>query len=1602
MYSSAFNNNLIGTPDPHTGTYSFKFNLASFKSCYGFGPEFNLNINFNHLATFSSSSGQTQLLGMGWSFNFSIYDSKSEILTLSDGRSYQVLEKSGISSNWKLAHKTQDINVFWTEIGNTIEIQYKDGTREILSKYYSNNIAIFRLVEIISSSGRSIKFSYHSFLLYDIKDDSNTSLATIEHTDNNTVTSITLYPNSNEERKYTLSQSSITQLQSIKLPNNSAINFEYTDEGTSGKLWFISKVTYPTGAEETISYKNKLRLPLGSGFESTPMPALSKYTKRVSTNGSDISMDIIYGENNIEDNNYWGNNALIEWSDNEDQLYNYPNTYYYSNTITIGNKTIKSTYNKFHQLIESIETNGSDLHQKITSYTYYSNDEGVLDEQPLNYEFPKSKVVTFSPDESKEFKEYYIYDDWGNKTQTIEVSGVTTNTLFYSEMGEPGCPAHPFEMRAFVKQKEIVAANNDGATKETLYTYKEIKTSDPTFNWVSLDTKTFGDYTLTHQYYDNTSTSDANLIGQLKSTSVSYDDNEKKESILYSYTLNTENLIVTTKFTGFDSIITTEEKTYSRWKLLLQSETDIEGIITSYEYDVLGRSTQQTNAFGSDYEVIISYEYHYLPDLLPADFPENETNRIGTQIIQTSQNTISHSYKDGEDNDLTSYISDKNDALYKISEITYDNLSRKSNVTQWDYILNKSDTEPSENFYSSSIDYQYGFWGEVNKETYSDGVVLIREMDPTNLTLTEHVEDVNGTPLPKIVTTYDHFQNILTQERLTSTDSSYSKKSNTYDGFGNLKQTLSPLQNSFSIDQYDLFDRPTAFTHFDGGSYQIDYFEGSNESMPKEVKIINAKPEDSDPISLGTLSYDSLSRVTSQTNQGITKAFDYESTNFGGIPNTITNGRKQICTIETIKELGRVSKVKTYSDSSLTTLLSSSSFSFSNKTNTSTPIGSLTNTTSDIGSYDYIYYKNGALNNATQHIEGFTDKLSSLESYTLAGTSLNIKVGDRIINKELDSYGRLQKTTDSTLEARSTFDKFGRVQKVDWYGTSDSLKVVQTITLEYDDYGREKKRTVTIPESTTNIVIEIKYDIEDKIILRTTTLNTSKTLIEHFEYDEKSRLKMYYVDPGYSEELLATDSNGKKLTNQEFTYNVLNNLTTLASNYSDSTSETKTFTYIMQKLDHLSISGDSTKEIDFTYDQDGNLISGDQNNNINYNVFNQVSKYNDTDYLYDSRNQIIKIGNTIGRYYLGYKGMSEISNGNETNFLSHGKVAIGEELNGETKILSTDNRLSVIGITQNGSTNYTSYTPLGVGNNTSRKKFNGELSDDSSGGYMLGNGTRLYLTDIGVFTSLDSYAPFNGGGLNPYRYCNGDSINYHDSSGHFIVALLTGISVATGIASTVLAVTDHDRAAKITGVISAITGLATGVKEGKMVFKKILNHPGIRKIQRMENGQIGIPLSGRGQGVKAKKNPKPKDPGYLETLRRAVIPKQKPIDEYTPNRRELHEHGKQLKNETLFNNYGLYPVNDNLAGNDHFDIPKQKQQKYMHQSTLVDKGEMSSTQAFMQSSIDWFNEPNASPADRAIGGTMNAFGALGSGLFEGTAKRTKDIYKGDNLFQPYD
>lgn len=141
-------------------------------------------------------------------------------------------------------------------------------------------------------------------------------------------------------------------------------------------------------------------------------------------------------------------------------------------------------------------------------------------------------------------------------------------------------------------------------------------------------------------------------------------------------------------------------------------------------------------------------------------------------------------------------------------------------------------------------------------------------------------------------------------------------------------------------------------------------------------------------------------------------------------------------------------------------------------------------------------------------------------------------------------------------------------------------------------------------------------------------------------------------------------------------------------------------------------------------------------------------------------------------YFYRNKKITTVKSDNRTRCVFRSNEAILAE-----RPMQTPNATHLYATSQSGSVLKSSladsavhtYSAYGYGStlNSFTFAFNGEMWQQPSAKYLLGDGYRLYSPAIMRFLSPDILSPFREGGINPFNYCGGDPINYTDPSGAF-------------------------------------------------------------------------------------------------------------------------------------------------------------------------------------------------------------------------------------------
>ncbi|MCL6705201.1 RHS repeat-associated core domain-containing protein [Pseudomonas sp. T1.Ur] len=153
----------------------------------------------------------------------------------------------------------------------------------------------------------------------------------------------------------------------------------------------------------------------------------------------------------------------------------------------------------------------------------------------------------------------------------------------------------------------------------------------------------------------------------------------------------------------------------------------------------------------------------------------------------------------------------------------------------------------------------------------------------------------------------------------------------------------------------------------------------------------------------------------------------------------------------------------------------------------------------------------------------------------------------------------------------------------------------------------------------------------------------------------------------------------------------------------------------------------------------------------------------------------------IQRFYCKSRLATEIQGAVQRSVFQHDDQLLAqlrrEDMKVETDLLATDQRRSVLNVLDANRVHPLAYSPYGhrpaENGLLSLLGFNGERPDPVTGHYLLGNGYRAFNPVLMRFNSPDSLSPFGEGGLNAYGYCEGDSINQNDPTGHMLSKLLS-------------------------------------------------------------------------------------------------------------------------------------------------------------------------------------------------------------------------------------
>jgi YD repeat-containing protein len=461
--------------DPRTGQYTCSVDLyktpAQARNC----PAFKLSLNFNPL-----SAGDLNF-GKGWSLNLPYYDPSAGIIFTSTGEQYHVTETTTFVRLDDL--KLESFRVERVTVNGEVQYRliYKSGHVEILSRDKSNRYARAELKKLYAPSGRSLEFEWELWgngnrRLKKIKEGGSQTLVEIDY--ERRPKTITGAPGTAEACTYSLHVPN-ARLEWLELPvaDKPKWSFKYENKGP---LLCSTQVVNPSGLLESVAYEVQgHRLP--SGHPSyTSIPRVLSHT-----------LWPFQGQPNIVSSyNYSGTNFLgygsgLSWTKNGDNLYLARHDYDYWTEVTVGGKTTKTTYNKYHLMTKSEQRKGTK--SVLQQITYFAETMKPFAEQEAYCQLPESVETTYSDTAGKEPRKEvttYTYDNAGNPTKEIQPDGRTITRKYYNPDGEnnsgtgESCPADPLGFQRYLREETVTPPTNeyDAPVRKQSYTYVAIPT----------------------------------------------------------------------------------------------------------------------------------------------------------------------------------------------------------------------------------------------------------------------------------------------------------------------------------------------------------------------------------------------------------------------------------------------------------------------------------------------------------------------------------------------------------------------------------------------------------------------------------------------------------------------------------------------------------------------------------------------------------------------------------------------------------------------------------------------------------------------------------------------------------------------------------------------------------------------------------------------------------------------------------------------------------------------------------------------------------------------------------------------------------------------
>ena len=448
-------------------------------------------------------------------------------------------------------------------------------------------------------------------------------------------------------------------------------------------------------------------------------------------------------------------------------------------------------------------------------------------------------------------------------------------------------------------------------------------------------------------------------------------------------------------------------------------------------------------------------------------------------------------------------------------------------------------------------------------------------------------------------------------------------------------------------------------------------------------------------------------------------------------------------------------------------------------------------------------------------------------------------------------------------------------------------------------YDQATKRLINLVHEQTKpnkkIITAFAYSYypDGNIKTRTRTDGQSQQAQESYTYDQDNNLLSYQCQGG----LCPQDQKHNRILGQQYTFDDVNNISSVVSKLQDSQgktlSNTTTYTYsdvsptrLVKYENSLPSYGAGST---LGYDKDGNIVQDGQNQLLRYDPLDRMvslieagSETPQITYIYNGDNvQIGQVPAGKSATYYVY-GQGQLLNSEQDSHFTryiYGAKRLAQVDKDTLTYYLTDQAQSVVNMvgSKNGQPQVLAayaYSPYGIESSLIQPKaqgplkrfgFDGQLTDSTSGWQLMGQGYRAYNPMIKRFMRHDSESPFGKGGINGYNFASNNPIANYDPTGHSTLGIILGsLGIVASTLGTILSLgtatpeLSFSFAASVAGIAAGVSSDVTGglslyytqshdIADQKIGDKLILAS-GILGIFSLATGLGPIVMAARGAG----------------------------------------------------------------------------------------------------------------------------------------------------------